>query len=90
MTVCVFYVLSLSVWCRREIHVCNRNLVSNRHRHFENVNFVRQEGGNRVKEVIDNIIMIAHSALRVVVCVSMLGSIIVRCDKAFVLQYTCS
>ena len=53
------------------------------------MNFVRQEGGNRVKEVIENI-MIANSALRVVVCVAMLGSIIVRCDKAFVLQYTCS
>ena len=57
MTVCVFYVLSLSNWCSREIHVCSRNLKS------QNVNFVRQEGGNRVKKDVIETRMIAHSAV---------------------------
>ena len=63
MTVCVFYVLSLSDWCGREIHVCNRNLVSIGIAILKNVNFVRQEGGNRVKKEVIETRMLAHRAL---------------------------
>ena len=48
---------------------------------------MRQEGGNRDKKEVIETRMIAHSTLWVVVCVPKLGSIIVRCDKAFVLMH---